>query len=41
MVDAPDGGGKIPVNPDYVVRHEGKKWVFRNFQGKDYTYFEP
>jgi hypothetical protein len=24
-----------------VIRHEGKKWVFRNFQGKDYTYFEP
>ena len=41
VVDAPEGGGKIPVNPDYVVRHEGKKWVFRNFQGKDYTYFEP
>jgi lysine 2,3-aminomutase len=41
VVDAPSGGGKIPVNPDYVVRHEGKKWVFRNFQGKEYTYFEP
>ena len=41
VVDAPDGGGKIPVNPDYVVRHEGKRWVFRNFRGKDYTYFEP
>ena len=41
VVDAPDGGGKIPVNPDYVIRHEGKKWVFRNFMGKDYTYFEP
>ena len=41
VVDAPQGGGKIPVNPDYVNRHEGKKWVFRNFQGKDYTYFEP
>jgi lysine 2,3-aminomutase len=41
VVDAPDGGGKIPVNPDYVVRHEGKKWVFRNYQGKDFTYFEP
>ena len=41
VVDAPQGGGKIPVNPDYVIRHEGKKWVFRNFQGKEYTYFEP
>jgi len=41
VVDAPAGGGKIPVNPDYVVRHEGKKWVFRNFRGKEFTYDEP
>jgi lysine 2,3-aminomutase len=41
VVDAPNGGGKIPVNPDYVVSHEGKKWVFRNYEGKDFTYFEP
>jgi lysine 2,3-aminomutase len=41
VVDAPDGGGKIPVNPDYVIRHEGKKWVFRNFAGKEFTYYEP
>jgi len=41
VVDAPGGGGKIPVNPDYVVRHEGKKWVLRNFAGKEFTYLEP
>ncbi len=41
VVDAPGGGGKIPVNPDYVVRHEGKKWVFRNYAGKEFTYYEP
>jgi len=41
VVDAPDGGGKIPVNPDYVVRHQGKTWVFRNYAGKEYTYHEP
>ena len=41
VVDAPGGGGKVPVNPDYVVRHEGKKWVFRNYAGKEYTYYEP
>ncbi len=41
VVDAPQGGGKIPVNPDYVVRHQGKMWVFRNFAGKEYTYYEP
>ena len=41
VVDAPQGGGKIPVNPDYVVKHEGKTWVFRNYAGKEYTYQEP
>ncbi len=41
VVDAPDGGGKIPVNPDYVVSHEGKRWVLRNYAGKEYEYLEP
>ncbi len=41
VVDAPNGGGKIPVNPDYVVQHEGKRWVFRNYAGKEYEYLEP
>ncbi len=41
VVDAPHGGGKIPVNPDYVVRHEGKRWVLRNYAGREYEYFEP
>jgi lysine 2,3-aminomutase len=41
VVDAPLGGGKIPVNPNYVVRRDGKKWVLRNYAGKEYEYFEP
>ncbi|MFL5303300.1 MAG: KamA family radical SAM protein [Anaeromyxobacteraceae bacterium] len=41
VVDAPNGGGKIPVNPEYVVNHEGKRWTFRNYAGKTYTYDEP
>jgi lysine 2,3-aminomutase len=41
VVDAPMGGGKIPVNPQYVVRREGKKWVLRNYAGKEFEYFEP
>ncbi len=41
VVDAPHGGGKIPVNPEYVVRHEGKTWLFRNYAGREYTYVEP
>jgi lysine 2,3-aminomutase len=41
VIDAPQGGGKIPVNPTYVVRHEGKRWVLRNYAGKEYEYLEP
>jgi lysine 2,3-aminomutase len=41
VVDAPNGGGKIPINPSYVVRHEGKRWILRNYAGKEYEYFEP
>lgn len=41
VIDAPNGGGKIPVNPNYVVRRDGKKWVLRNYAGKEYEYFEP
>jgi lysine 2,3-aminomutase len=41
VVDAPHGGGKIPVNPEYVVKHEGKTWTLRNYAGKTYTYDEP
>ncbi len=41
VVDAPHGGGKIPLSPDYVIRHEGKTWVFRNYAGGEYTYEEP
>lgn len=41
VVDAPGGGGKIPLLPEYVVSHEGKKWVLRNFQRRTFTYVEP
>ena len=40
VIDAPGGGGKIPLLPNYVVKHEGKKWVLRNYKGKEYTYEE-
>lgn len=41
VIDAPGGGGKIPLLPNYLVKHEGKKWVLRNYKGGEYTYFEP
>jgi lysine 2,3-aminomutase len=41
VVDAPGGGGKIPLLPQYVVSHDDKKWVLRNFRKQQFTYFEP
>jgi lysine 2,3-aminomutase len=41
VIDAPNGGGKIPVNPGYVLGRDGKRWALRNYAGKEYEYFEP
>ena len=41
VVDAPGGGGKIPLLPEYVVSYQDKKLVLRNFQNRTFTYFEP
>lgn len=38
VVDAPGGGGKIPILPDYVVESGPEKWVLRNYKMKNYTY---
>ena len=41
VVDGPNGGGKIPIMPEYVVAHEGKRWTLRNYAGKQFVYDEP
>ena len=41
VVDAPGGGGKIPVSPHYVVSQAPGKVVLRNFEGYISTYTEP
>jgi len=33
VVDAPGGGGKIPLLPNYVVEHNNEKIVMRNYKG--------
>ena len=33
VIDAPGGGGKIPLLPNYVVEHNDKKIVMRNYKG--------
>jgi lysine 2,3-aminomutase len=41
VIDAPGGGGKIPINPNYVVSHKDGKYVLRNYAGEQYTYHDP
>jgi lysine 2,3-aminomutase len=38
VIDAPGGGGKVPVNPDYVERVSDDEVVFRNFEGETFRY---
>jgi lysine 2,3-aminomutase len=41
VVDAPGGGGKIPVNPQYLISYSPEKVILRNFEGVICTYTEP
>ncbi|MBE0466936.1 MAG: lysine 2,3-aminomutase [Candidatus Desulforudis sp.] len=41
VIDAPGGGGKIPVNPQYVVSRSDHKLILRNFEGRLFAYTEP
>ena len=41
VVDAPGGGGKIPVMPNYVLSQSANKVILRNYEGVITTYTEP
>ncbi|HET7559428.1 MAG TPA: lysine 2,3-aminomutase [Limnochordia bacterium] len=41
VVDAPEGGGKIPVMPNYVVSQSPGRIVLRNYEGRIASYPEP
>lgn len=41
VVDAPGGGGKTPVMPNYVISQNQEKVILRNFEGVITTYTEP
>jgi len=41
IVDAPGGGGKIPVMPNYVVSRSDRTVLLRNYEGVITTYQEP
>lgn len=41
VIDAPGGGGKIPVMPNYLISWSATKVVLRNYEGVISTYQEP
>lgn len=40
VIDAPGGGGKVPVNPNYILEHSDHQVTLRNFEKKEFTYPE-
>ncbi|MBX9743023.1 MAG: KamA family radical SAM protein [Chthoniobacterales bacterium] len=38
VIDAPGGGGKVPVNPNYVLSHDSEKIILRNYEGREFRY---
>lgn len=41
VVDAPGGGGKIPLMPNYLLSQSDRRLVLRNYEGVITTYTQP
>ena len=41
VVDLPGGGGKVPLQPAYLVAQNDDELTFRNYQGRFFHYHEP
>ena len=41
VIDAPGGGGKVPVHPGYVLHHDNERVLIRNYEGRVFEYPEP
>jgi lysine 2,3-aminomutase len=41
VIDAPGGGGKVPIQAETLVYYENGKAVVRNWEGKTYNYVDP
>ncbi|MBX7211263.1 MAG: KamA family radical SAM protein [Verrucomicrobiaceae bacterium] len=40
VIDAPGGGGKVPLNPDYILMKDEQRVLIRNYEGKVFEYPE-
>ena len=41
VIDAPGGGGKVPINPDYLINRDDGMTLIRNYENKVFAYPEP
>ena len=41
VIDAPGGGGKIPIQPNYIIGRDGDDLILRNYEDKEYRYPDP
>lgn len=41
VIDAPHGGGKVPINPEYIIAINNSEVVMHNYKGDIYTYPQP
>jgi lysine 2,3-aminomutase len=41
VIDAPGGGGKIPLLPNSLVGRDGDDLLLRNFEGRVFRYHDP
>jgi len=41
VIDAPGGGGKIPILPDYMIGRNGDHVILKNYEGHIYQYPDP
>ena len=41
VIDAPGGGGKVPINPDYLINRDDGVTLIRNFENKVFVYPDP
>lgn len=41
VIDAPGGGGKVPVGPEYIVKMDKGRLLLRNYEGRIFEYIEP
>jgi lysine 2,3-aminomutase len=41
VIDSPGGGGKVPLLPEYVEELNDDEVIFRNYEGKRFSYKQP